>query len=258
MAPSAVGYLRAQVSDYLSFLEKVTGKPVNMDRMNEAGRLSIEAQRLWQEVLDANMHRPAPISALDLFMHMALMVTLRGTATAVDYYRELRDEVHERIASGIGAVPTERFRLLWDNLPLWYSTRFLYETLAEKGGNLVADTYTSAWSGVLDLVDENDFLSSMGIAYASIYINISIDIMFGRLGRMLDKYEIDGVIMHSNRSCKPYSFGQYDLRKWIQDEMHIPVLIIESDHVDERQFSESQIKTRIDAFAELMSKNEYT
>jgi len=58
--------------------------------------------------------------------------------------------------------------------------------------------------------------------------------------------------MHSNRSCKPYSLGQYDIQRIIQKERDVPVLMIEADMVDERVFSESQIGTRIDAFMEVV------
>ena len=69
---------------------------------------------------------------------------------------------------------------------------------------------------------------------------------------MIDKYEVDGLVMHSNRSCKPYSLGQYDIQKIIQQKRGIPTLLIEADMVDERSFSESQIETRIDAFMEVL------
>ncbi len=72
---------------------------------------------------------------------------------------------------------------------------------------------------------------------------------------MIDKYDIDGIVMHSNRSCKPYSFGQYDIQKIVERERGIPSLLIEADMVDERSFSESQIETRIDAFIEMIRGN---
>jgi benzoyl-CoA reductase/2-hydroxyglutaryl-CoA dehydratase subunit BcrC/BadD/HgdB len=61
--------------------------------------------------------------------------------------------------------------------------------------------------------------------------------------------------MHSNRSCKPYSFGQYDIQKIVERERGIPSLMIEADMVDERSFSESQVETRIDAYIEMIQEN---
>ncbi len=183
---------------------------------------------------------------------MALIVTLRGTQEAVDYYRQLRDEMQERINQGIGMVPNEKYRLLWDNLPVWYRTKWLSEKFASHDACLVADTYTSAWSGVLPYIDENNFLETMAVAYSQVYINVSLDIMIDTLRRLIKKYDVDGLVMHSNRSCKPYSLGQYDLQKIVMEELKIPTLILEADMVDERSFSESQIETRIDAFMETL------
>jgi len=216
------------------------------------GRLSVEGQRLWQAVLDTTCHRPAPMSAFDAFFHLALIVTLRGTQTAVDYYRQLLEEMKARIAAGIGAVDNERFRLLWDNLPIWHRTRWLSEKFAAHEACLVADTYTSAWCSALAYIDENDFLGSMADAYTRIYLNLGIDAMAEQVVAMIDRYGVDGLVMHSNRSCKPYSLGQFDIQRMVREQRGVPTLMIEADMVDERSFSESQVETRIDAFMEMI------
>jgi benzoyl-CoA reductase/2-hydroxyglutaryl-CoA dehydratase subunit BcrC/BadD/HgdB len=249
----AEAYVIQQVKEYIHFLETVCQKSFDPDKMNTVGRLSIEAQRLWQAVLDAATHRPAPISAFDAFFHLALIVTLRGTESVVDYYRMLLDEMNERIENSVGAVPHERYRLLWDNIPIWPRMRWLSEKFASLGACLVADTYTSAWTGTLKYIEEDDFLSSMAKGYTRIYLNIGVDQMAQTVLEMIDKYHIHGVVMHSNRSCKPYSFGQYDILEIIQKKKKIPTLVIEADMVDERRFSEGQIETRIDAFMEVLA-----
>lgn len=246
-------YVRAQVEEYLAFLEGVCGRPCDRERLGEVGRLSIEGQRLWQAVLDTAAHKPAPLSAFDAFFHLALIVTLRGTATAVDYYRGLLKEMQERVAAGIGAVPRERYRLLWDNLPVWYRTRWLSETFAARDACLVAGTYTSAWCGSLKYLREDDFLESLAEGYSRIYLNIGVDAMAREVLAMVDKYEVDGLVMHSNRSCKPYSLGQYDIQRIVQRERGIPTLMIEADMVDERSFAEGQVETRIEAFMEMIA-----
>ena len=245
-------YVRAQLDEYITFLEGVCGRPFEYDRAVEVGRLSVEAQRLWQAVLDAPMHRPAPMSCFDAFFFLALIVTLRGTPVVVDFYRDLLSELNDRITQGTGAVPRERYRLLWDNLPIWYRMKWLSDKFAGHEACLVADTYTTAWCGSLKFVDENNFIDSMAEAYTRIWLNIGVDQMARGVLEMVDKYAVDGFVMHSNRSCKPYSLGQYDILKMVQAEKGIPCLVIESHMVDERSFSESQIETRIDAFMEMI------
>jgi benzoyl-CoA reductase/2-hydroxyglutaryl-CoA dehydratase subunit BcrC/BadD/HgdB len=248
----AKNYVRAQLTEYIEFLEKACGKKADRDRLVEVGQLAMEGQRLWQAVLDTTTHRPSPMSAFDAFFHLALIVTLRGTRVTIDYYTALLKEMKERVGAGIGAVPDEQYRLLWDNLPVWYRTRWLSEKFAAHGACLVADTYTSAWCGSLKYLKEDDFLDSMAEGYSRIYLNIGVDEMAENVMQMIDKYGVDGLVMHSNRSCKPYSLGQYDIQKIIQQKRGIPTLLIEADMVDERSFSESQIETRIDAFMEVL------
>ncbi len=103
-------------------------------------------------------------------------------------------------------------------------------------------------------IDENNFFDSMAEAYTRIYLNIGVDEMSRIVVGMVDKYQVDGIVMHSNRSCKPYSLGQYDIQRIVEKERGIPSLMIEADMVDERSFSESQVATRIDAFMEVIKQ----
>lgn len=248
-------YVKKQIEEYIDFLEENCGKKFDYDKMHEVGRLAVGAQKLWQAVLDTTINKPSPMSAFDAFIHLALIVTLRGTQVVVDYYKILLDEMKERVANGISAVPNEKYRLLWDNIPVWYRMRWLSEKFASLDACLVADTYTSAWSGYADRLDENNFLDSMVEGYTAIYLNIAVEEMAKIVMKMIDKYDVDGIVMHSNRSCKPYSLGQYDIQRIIQEEKGIPSLILDADMVDERKFSESQIDTRIDAFMETIKKS---
>ncbi|MFZ5569414.1 MAG: 2-hydroxyacyl-CoA dehydratase subunit D [Thermodesulfobacteriota bacterium] len=251
-SPEIKRYVEKQIMEYIAFLEAVCGKPFDYDRMQEVGMLSIKGQRLWQAVLDTTMHKPAPMTCFDAFFHLALIVTLRGKQEVVDYYEMLLSEMKERIAAGISMLPNEKYRLLWDNLPIWFKTRWLSEKFAAHDACLVADTYTSGWCSSMEYLDENNFLGSMAECYTRIFLNTGTDEMAARIIKMADKYQVDGLVLHSNRSCKPYSLGQYDIQRIVQEQRGLPTLMIEADMVDERNFSEGQIETRIDAFIEML------
>jgi benzoyl-CoA reductase/2-hydroxyglutaryl-CoA dehydratase subunit BcrC/BadD/HgdB len=248
----AARYVRRQVDEYIVFLETVCKKKMDPGKMNHVGRLSYEGQKLWQAVLDTAVNKPAPMSAFDAFYHLALIVTLRGRPEVIDYYRALLAKMEERIAIGRGVVPNEKYRLLWDNIPIWHRTRWLSEKFAAYDACLVADTYTSAWCGAMQYIDEHHFLDSLAEAYTRIYLNIGLDAMATIVLGLIDKYDVDGFVLHSNRSCKPYSFGQLDLQRIVEKERGIPCLMIEADMVDQRSFSESQVATRIEAFMEII------
>jgi bcr-type benzoyl-CoA reductase subunit B len=252
--PEIATYVRAQIDEYIRFLEQVSKRKLDRDRMAGVGRLAHEGQLLWQKVLNTTTHRPSPMSAFDAFFFLALIVTLRGTQIAVDFYKELLAEMEERITAGIGAVPDEKYRLLWDNLPVWYQLKWLSGKFRDHNACLVADTYTSAWCSALKYIDQDNFLDSMAEAYTRIYLNIGVDQMADQVLDMIEFYEADGFVMHSNRSCKPYSFGQMDIMKIVREKADIPVLMIEADMTDPRSFSQSQVETRIDAFMEIIKQ----
>jgi len=252
--PEIAQYVRAQILEYVAFLEKVTQRKFDYERLEAVGRLALEGQLLWQKVLKTTRHKPSPMSAFDAFFFLALIVTLRGTQIAVDFYKELNQEMEDRIKAGIGIVPNEQYRLLWDNLPVWYQLKWLSNKFSEHNACLVADTYTSAWCGAIKYIDKNNFLDSIAQAYTRIYLNIGVDQMADQVLEMIETYDVDGFVMHSNRSCKPYSFGQMDIAKIVRKKTNIPVLMIEADMLDPRNFSQSQIETRIDAFMEIIKQ----
>jgi len=251
---AAKKYLKTQTKDYITFLEQVTKKRLDYDKMQEVGKLSVKAMKIWQAVLDCAIEKPSPLTAFDAFIHLALIVTLRGKKVVVDYYETLLKELKERIKNKIPAIENEKYRLLWDNLPIWYRMRWLSNAFAKHNGALVADTYTQSWCSVVDYVDEDKFLETMGEAYARVYLNIGTDKMAESVIKLIDKYSIDGVVLHSNRSCKPYSFGQYDIARIIQEKRSIPTLFIEADMTDDRKFSEAQVENRINSFMEVIAQ----
>jgi benzoyl-CoA reductase/2-hydroxyglutaryl-CoA dehydratase subunit BcrC/BadD/HgdB len=253
-SPEIAKYVRVQIDEYVAFLEKVTNKPFDFDKMAQVGKTSYEGQLLWQKVLNTTAHSPSPMTAFDAFFFLALIVTLRGTTTAVDFYKGLLLEMEQRIENKISMVKNEQYRLLWDNLPIWYQLKWLSTKFSNHNACLVADTYTSAWCSSLQYIDENNFLDSIAQGYARIYLNIGVDQMADQVLEMIKFYNVDGFVMHSNRSCKPYSFGQLDIKHIVETKADIPVLMIEADMTDPRAFSQSQIETRIDAFMEIIKQ----
>jgi benzoyl-CoA reductase/2-hydroxyglutaryl-CoA dehydratase subunit BcrC/BadD/HgdB len=66
------------------------------------------------------------------------------------------------------------------------------------------------------------------------------------------KYELDGFLYHSNRSCKFISQDIPEVRRAVTDRTGIPGLIIEADHNDPRLYSIESLETQIGNFLELL------
>lgn len=65
-------------------------------------------------------------------------------------------------------------------------------------------------------------------------------------------YSIDGAILHSNKSCVPITLGQMDIKRALNDELGVPSVVIDADHMDARNFSIAQFEARADAFMEML------
>jgi benzoyl-CoA reductase/2-hydroxyglutaryl-CoA dehydratase subunit BcrC/BadD/HgdB len=253
LTPEVVAYTVSQFHDLERFLAEQLQRPFDRERLLEVIRTSREATGWWKKTLDLAKARPAPFTCLDAFIHVAPIVTLRGTRPCVDYYRLLHDEVAERAARCIGAVPEERYRLLWDNLPVWFKMRYFEKFFEERRCALVAATYPNSWAGIDPAATlASDPIEALAVSYLNIYINFGFEERIRYLARLMEEFAATGFIMHSNRSCKPYSVGMYRLREEVAKLTGKPGVVIEADQNDPRAFAESQVEARLDAFVESM------
>jgi bcr-type benzoyl-CoA reductase subunit B len=242
-------YIKGQLMELVDVLEGISGKTLDPERLKETIRLSREASDLWTKVLLSATHKPSPITVFDEFIAMAPIVAQRGTKVAVDFYAKLLDELEDRIAKGIGAVSRERFRLFWDNLPIWPELRRLSEFLDSRGAALVTSLYTWAWA-TLAVGEEDPFQD-----WAEQYLytaNLHLQRRIETYVEYAKEYCLDGFLYHSNRSCKMVSQDIPELRRAVTERTGIPGVIIEGDHNDPRLYSIESIESKIETFLEML------
>ncbi len=248
----ALTFVVRQIEHAIEVAERVAGRSLAPRELENTTQLGKDACELWLQVMQTGRARPAPITAFDEFIHMAPIVEMRGYGFTVDYYAALLAELKDRIARGVGALKVEKKRLIWDNLPIWPRLRWMSERLATRQVALVASTYTNAWGELAPLIDAARPLESAAQVYIHPILNRGTGHKLATLKGMLGDYEADGVILHSDRSCKPYSIGQKSQRDALSDEAGVPALLFEADHNDPRAFAEEQAATRLDAFFEML------
>jgi hypothetical protein len=128
-------YLVRQLDRMVSDLGDIPGKRPDREGVWETLKLPSDTARLWVEIQDLRRARPSPLNPPHMFLHMALIVTLRGTENAYNYYQDMLGQVRERVDNGVGAIENERYRLLWDHIPPWYALRDFFDFCAEQGSS---------------------------------------------------------------------------------------------------------------------------
>ncbi len=245
-----IDYAVSEGNRLIEFLTRTTGHRLDDDRLRETVILSDRACALWDEIMTYRRHIPTPISAAEIGI-MFVMVTRQGTQIAVDFLTKVRDEVKERAEAGIGVIENEKIRLFWDNIPLWYNMG-LFNYFEKMGGVVVAETYSAAWSLRLDVDHPYEALALKSLKSYPLVSCVSTRTRKEMVLKACREYAIDGAILHRNKSCVPITLGQMDIKRALEEELGIPSVIIDADHMDDRNFSVAQFQTRVDAFMEML------
>lgn len=245
-----ISYGVTQIKRLITFLEELTGKRFDIDRLSEAVALTDEACRIWDEIMDTRKEVPAPFSAAEIGI-MFVMVTRHGTPIAVDFLREVLSEVREKVARHEGVIPNERIRLFWDNIPLWYDMR-LFNYFERWDAVVVAETYTSAWTLRMDPERPLESIAYKSLVSYPLVSCVSLAKRLELIEKAVRDYKVDGAVLHSNRSCKPISMGQMDIQRHLSEVLGVPSIMFDGDHMDPEKFTMSQFQSRIDPFMEML------
>ncbi len=162
----------------------------------------------------------------------------------------LVQELDERVKKGIGACTNEKFRLFWDNLPIWPELRRLSQFLDERGAVLVTSLYTWAWASLA--VGEKDPFADWTKQY--LYTaNLHLERRIAQYVEAAEQFNLDGFLYHSNRSCKFVSQDIPEVRLSVTERTGIPGVILEADHNDPRLYSIESVERQIDSFLDLLA-----
>lgn len=247
-----VKYCVIQLKEMIAWLEEVTKRKFDYDRLKEVMKYSAKSSLLYKEFLDMAQYKPSPISIFDALIGMAIAVYRRGTQECVDYYQTLVDECQAKVDQGIGVLKNEKYRLYWENLPVWFKFSDHAKLLGSYGGVILTSLYVHAWSLEFDL--DKDPLLTMAEQYVSRFSNSTIEDRADMAVDLFRRYDMNGMIMFMNRSCKAVSFAVPSLKDILTKRTGIPALVFESDMGDPRFYSETQIRTRIEAYFETLDR----
>lgn len=237
-------YFISELKRLAGFIGEHTQKKLDIDRLREVVRLSDEAAALWDEICAYRRNRPSPIGPMDIFTNMFPAITLTGTKEAVDYYLKLREEVKDRADQRRGAIAEERYRLLWDMIPLWYDLG-LFSYLEERGGLVVCDIYARAFSGRMDSTDPFSGLADRYLGMP--YLRAGVKGRTKIFKELIQEYQVEGAIFASNRSCRLVSIGQLDVISSLKEDLGIPIASFDADMTDPRMFDREKVLDILDS-----------
>jgi benzoyl-CoA reductase/2-hydroxyglutaryl-CoA dehydratase subunit BcrC/BadD/HgdB len=253
LSPRHKEYYAAELKEAAKLMEQATKKTFDMDKLREVVSYSDQASALWDEIDAMRAAIPTPISQIDVFTCLFPLVTLKGTKEAVEFYKQLRDEVKMRLDNKIGFVPNERFRLIWDLFPIYHNMRLL-NYFAEFGAAFVTDLYGNAFSG---RVDPSDPFGSLANRYLSFFMRAASWGKAELYKKRAKQYHVDGIVFHSNRCCRNFTAEQPDIGAILRDELGLSSMSFEGNMVDPRGYDDAGVKSKIESFIEMLEARKY-
>ncbi|MBN2534903.1 MAG: 2-hydroxyacyl-CoA dehydratase [Spirochaetales bacterium] len=260
VSEDSVRYIEKQLETFPDFLHKHFGLELHEDKLLETARLSQEVGMLWYEIVNFGATIPSPVDALDLFTHMFPYMNMKRSKAVFDHYTMLKNEIITRMEDDISAVEDEEIRLLWDYMPVFSKNNYFRRIFQKFNAAVVTNTFflpgTSKECREGTCGMRSDINTAGGLfkywagQFSHLYSGVSINKKLTAISDLIEKYSIDGVIIHKDNSCKPQSLPQQELHNLIRGKLGVPCLTINADSADMRYFSQEQVTTRIEAFLE--------
>jgi len=270
ITPQRLDYVVNQLHESIEYIEKVTGRQCDDERLIRAIQNDMRATSLWAEICSMNKAVPAPLDEKTMFSLSVHTMLHRSSQWCADFYEELRDEVKDRVARGVAALANERCRVITDVQPPWgFLSIFRY--LEQYGAVSVGSLYTFGLAGVFETKPDGSWGArptpmDKGIVMKDrdTALRLYADWTLARpifagyydprpktemMKTIVKEWKADGVIMHLNRGCEGMTLNAMENRLSLAGA-GIPIVTYEGNSGDDREFDEGRVRARVDAFME--------
>jgi len=234
----------SQLEALAGLLEKHCGTKLDGDKLKRTLKLSNRASELWLEIQDCRKNVPTPMGAREAFSAVYFMLCIPGTEQAVGFYEKLCSELEQRVKEGVGIIENEKYRLVWDNLPLWFDLQF-FQYLETLGAVVVAETFSHVWAGNLD---PSKPYESLARKYLSNMANCAIERRIRLIAGLVKDFRANGVVLPTNWGCRMMTIGETVVKEKIREMTGVSSLILDVDSTDWRNYDEYQVKTKLETY----------
>ena len=265
-----IRYVVNQLHDGIDFLERITGRKINDEKLIENVQNTYRSACYWAKTCELNQAVPAPLDEKTMFSLYVLGTLEKSNKDIADFYeKELYPEVKDRVENRIAAVPMEQCRMLGDSQPPWGFLN-IFRYLEKYGVVSVASLYTFSLIGWFTVDENGSFVSYPTLEEQGITIKDRDHALWllaeGELkGKMqwaqfygakykndlvqkiAKQWKCDAAIIHLNRGCEGTAQHQMEMKIALQ-KMGLPVLTFEGNMADDRQFDEVRTRRLVDLF----------
>lgn len=249
-----VKYLANEFGRLIEFVEKVTGRKMDWDRLKENMAMTAEMTRLYIEIAELRKAVPSPMESRRAWQSYWMYWINAGTPEGVKWFTIVRDEVKARVEKGIGAIPNEKLRLLDLFMPPQFSFRLQDWMAKDYGALFVNESIVFQWGK--DELDPSDPLEALAKRYFNApmtrcimgsskdFINDSI--------KVVKDYKIDGAVFWAQNACRQSGIIR-SLKDALSEQAGIPTLVVDCDIMDPTFVTVEEMQLKLKEFIEILS-----
>ena len=255
----AVSYFAAELRKMAAFLERVTGRTLDLDRLKAVIVEGEKQYALWREYVELRRAVPCPDGFAQggskcFFVSQVLQV---GQPDGTTWFATLLENAERKVATGIGAAQPEKIRLFWfDIVPTTWASDFMPWLEREWGAVMVMDMFSNHAYSPIDTSNEERMWQ--GLARRGLFETAMMRQATGTaearvedLVRIVKDYQIDAVVWPGHMGHKE-SLALYGIVRETCRELGVPILELRMDMFDKRYTTPDEIKDKFSKFFRAM------
>ena len=245
----AVTYLAEQLRSMMGFVAERLGTTVDEGRVRETMEYTNQAREVLLEVYELASRIPSPARPRDLVNFGVVFALMLGTGAGLRVAEVYRDEYRRKLETNTAGTRGEQIRLMWLQNRIQFKNPL--ESLLEEEHNaaIVIDELNDiAW----DPIDVDDPYPGIAKRILSIPLVGTVERRVQAIQRLAKQYQIHGAINPCHWGCRQGTGARGLVERGLGD-IGVPVINLEVDCIDPRSFAEGQLRTRLEAFLEMLA-----
>ena len=251
--PERADFLGNQLEKALHGAEDVLGIEITKEARYRGAARSKELFGALRELIELiKSTEPQPISIVDVEIARRLTSGSASERFMTDGPRILailNREVMDRIEKGTGVVERGAPRAMI--LMAHFSDPSIMHMMEDIGLSIPVTIHTTLASRIMKTTP---FISGNNLAEEQLERGPFYG-SFGEIKRAAEaaqNFNVDGVIFNYLFNCRPIAMLSHLLKQFVEKETGLPVLSLEMDMYDSRNYSAAALRTRVEAFADML------
>ena len=242
---------KKEIIRFKEYLEQKFEVTITEEQVRDAVRIQNEGRVALKRLYELMKHDPAPMKGQDLFKVLYGSTFKPDRSKIPAEVNAIADKIEKEYAEG--KMEEKKPRIVVTGCPIGGATEKVIKAIEDNGGIVVTFENCSGAKSIDKLVDEDT--DDIYEAIAERYLSIGCSVMTPNpnrlelLGRLMDEYQVDGVVEMILQACHTYNVESLGIRRFVNDEKGKPYISVETDY---SQADIGQLNTRIAAFIEML------